>query len=93
MWKIANKYNTTVKKLAILNGIRNVNRIYVNQKIKIPINLDIGNYDCGHCIYTVKKGDTLYKIAKKHNKTIEEIAKLNEIKNVNYIYVGQKLRI
>lgn len=93
LWKIANKYNTTVKKLAILNGIRNVNRIYVNQKIKIPINLDIGNYDCGHCIYTVKKGDTLYKIAKKHNKTIEEIAKLNEIKNVNYIYVGQRLRI
>lgn len=93
LWKIANKYKTTVNTLVKLNGIKNINRIYINQKIKVPINLDVGNYDCGHCVYTVKRGDTLYKIAENHNKTIEEIAKLNGVKNVNYIYVGQKLRI
>lgn len=43
--------------------------------------------------YTVKKGDTLSSIAKKYNTTASNIAKLNNIKNVNRIYVGQKLII
>lgn len=43
--------------------------------------------------YTVKKGDTLGKIAAAHKTTVNNIAKLNNIKNVNYIVVGQKLVI
>lgn len=93
LWGIANKYNTTVKEIAYINGIRNVNRIYINQVIRIPVNISIGEYDCGHSIYTVRRGDTLSTIAKRFGKTINEIAELNGIKNVNYIYVGQKLRI
>ena len=93
LWGIANKYNTTVNELAYINGIRNVNRIYINQVIRIPVNISIGEYDCGHSIYTVRKGDTLSTIANRFGKNINEIAELNGIKNVNYIYVGQKLRI
>lgn len=43
--------------------------------------------------YVVKKGDTLYDISKKYGVSIVEIAKDNNIKNVNLIYVSQKLRI
>ena len=43
--------------------------------------------------YTVKKGDTLGAIAKKYNTSVSNLAKLNNIKNVNLIYVGQKLII
>lgn len=43
--------------------------------------------------YTVKKGDTLSAIAKKYNTTVKKLASLNNIKNVNKIYVGQKLVI
>lgn len=43
--------------------------------------------------YTVKKGDTLSGIAKKYNTTVTYLAKLNNIQNVNLIYVGQKLLI
>lgn len=43
--------------------------------------------------YTVKKGDTLRAIAKKYGTTVNSIAKLNNIKNVNLIYVGQVLYI
>lgn len=93
LWGIANKYNTTVNELAYINGIRNVNRIYINQVIRIPVNISIGEYDCGHCIYTVRRGDTLSTIANRFGKTVKEIAELNGIKNVNYIYIGQKLRI
>lgn len=93
LWKIANKYNTTVNRLVSINNIRNPNIIYVNQKLRIPVNISLGEYDCGHIIYTVKRGDTLSGIARKFGKTIKDIAILNGISNVNYIYVGQKLRI
>lgn len=93
LWEIANKYNTNVNELAYINGIRNVNRIYINQVIRIPVNISIGEYDCGHSIYTVRRGDTLSSIANRFGKTINEIAEINGIKNVNYIYIGQKLRI
>ena len=43
--------------------------------------------------YTVKKGDTLTAIAKKYETTVKKIASLNHIKDVNRIYVGQKLII
>ena len=93
LWKIANKYKTTVNTLARINGIRNVNRIYINQKIRIPINIEVGNYDSGHNLYTVKKGDTLFKIVRMYNVTVQQIANLNSIKNINNIYVGEVLRI
>lgn len=43
--------------------------------------------------YTVKKGDTLSKIAEKYNVTVDDIANANSITNKNMIYVGQKLVI
>ena len=42
--------------------------------------------------YTVKKGDTLYSIAQKHNTTVSKLMGLNpSIKTTNLIYVGQVL--
>ncbi|HNZ82193.1 MAG TPA: LysM domain-containing protein [Sedimentibacter sp.] len=44
-------------------------------------------------IYTVKSGDSLYKIAKNHNITIEDILKSNYIANPDLIYPGQEIII
>lgn len=41
--------------------------------------------------YTVKRGDTLGKISKKVGISVDELAKLNNIKNINQIEVGQVL--
>lgn len=43
--------------------------------------------------YTVQSGDTLSKIAKSFNTSVEEIASQNGISNVNLISVGQELNI
>ena len=43
--------------------------------------------------YTVKPGDTLSEIAETHNTTVEKLAKLNNIKNVDLIFVDQVLVI
>lgn len=43
--------------------------------------------------YTVKKGDTLSRIAAKYGTTYQAIAAYNGIKNPNAIRVGQKIKI
>lgn len=44
-------------------------------------------------IYFVKEGDSLWKIAKKFRSTVEDIARVNNIEDVNKIYPGQQLFI
>jgi LysM repeat protein len=43
--------------------------------------------------YTVQRGDTLSGIARKFGTTVTVLAQLNNIKDVNKIYVGQVLRL
>lgn len=40
---------------------------------------------------TVQAGDTVSEIANKYNTTVEEIQNLNQLENVNLIYVGEEL--
>jgi membrane-bound lytic murein transglycosylase D len=44
-------------------------------------------------IYTVKKGDTLWDIAKKFKTTPQQIAEANGLNRKNYLETGQKLKI
>jgi len=44
-------------------------------------------------IYVVQSGDTLWKIAKKYNTTMQEVARVNQIEDSNVIKVSQKLII
>lgn len=87
---IAQKYNTTYQKIAQDNNIENPNLIYPNQKLKIFTNV---SQETNETIYIVKSGDCLCNIAKKFNTTVNKIASDNNIKNINLIYVGQKLII
>ena len=43
--------------------------------------------------YTVQKGDTLTKIAKKFKTTVDWLVEVNNIKDPNKIYAGQILRV
>jgi len=43
--------------------------------------------------YTVKSGDTLSAIATANNTSVEKLAELNKISDVNLIYVGQVLEV
>ncbi len=43
--------------------------------------------------YTIKKGDTLKKIAREHKTTVKELAARNNIADPNRIYAGESLTI
>lgn len=43
--------------------------------------------------HTVTLKDTLWALTRKYGTTVNNIIALNNIKNINLIYVGQKLRM
>ena len=43
--------------------------------------------------YVVQSGDTLWKIAQENNLTVDELVDANQLKDRNYIQVGQELKI
>lgn len=102
--RIAGQFNTTVNKLATLNDIHNVNRIYVGQRLLVrqpaeqqqqqtPPKRTENNTTTNSNTYTVKSGDTLSGIAGKFNTTYTQLAQLNHISNPNVIHVGQVLTL
>ena len=68
-------------------NINVIDNIIVNENDAIS-----SDYD-SLIIYIVQKGDTLWKIAKKFKSTIDDIAKVNEIQDVDRLEIGQKLYI
>lgn len=98
--EIAEKYNTTVEAVKNHNNIKDINRIYPGQKLTIPAatskiqaNSTPSRTSGGSSVYMVKSGDTLGEIAEKYHTTVEAIKNLNNIKDINLIYPGQKLII
>ena len=87
--KIALQYGTTVVAIAQENSIRNINLIYVGQRLIIPTNRN----DLGHTLYKIRSGDTLWSISRKYGVSIATIVRLNRIQNPNLIYAGDILRI
>ena len=87
--QIAASYGVTARAIAVENGIRNINLIYVGQRLIIPTN----RYDLNHTLYKIKWGDTLYSISRRYGVPIATIVRLNRIQNPNLIYAGQTIRI
>ena len=88
LWKIANKYGITVDELKNLNGLTN-NNLTVGQILEIPGNSDDSN---NSGTYTVKPGDSLWKIANQYGLTVAELKALNGLTSDN-LSVGQVLKV
>lgn len=93
---IAYRFGTTVSDLVLMNHISNPNLIYVGEIIKIPISKSIksGASSKQHSLtYVVQAGDTLSAIADRFDTTVQYLARINNISNVNLIYPGEILQI
>ena len=94
------KYNFKTEGNVQIEAVLEINtKISKNANISIIDNIQIEdktqeNEDYESLIlYIVKPGDTLWKIAKGFNSTIDDIARMNGIEDTSKIDVGQKLYI
>lgn len=70
VWKIAQKYGVSYKRLIADNGLTNPDNIVVGQALIILF---------PDKIYEVKKGDTLYSIAMKYGTTVMSLIQNNPV--------------
>lgn len=89
IYGISKQFGVSAMDIYNLNNLTNSN-IKVGQVLKIPTNS--GTNPSNMFYYTVKKGDSLYSIARIYNTTVDEIIKLNNLKSTN-LSIGQTLRI
>ena len=87
--EIANRYGTTVTKLARRNHISNPNHIVAGKMLKVPG----GSGGGGRRTHVIRSGETLSEIASRYGTSVAALSRANRISNPNLIVAGQKLRI
>lgn len=93
---IASKYHTSVSQIAFYNNIHRQNYIVAGKILKIPQTSKFGAGSVGVepkiITYKVRRGDSLWTLARRYNTTTKKIQTLNNLKTVN-LNIGQKLKI
>lgn len=99
--RIARRYGTTVNTLAERNGLDNVNQIHEGQLLVIKEDAGVStggttttsNTYLANNRYTVQKGDSLSRIARRFYVTVEQLMELNALIDRDFLTVGQQLII
>ena len=88
LWNIAKKFNTNVNEIKRLNNLKS-NILYVGQTLRVP---EYYKAEDTNISYVVKRGDSLWKLARDYNTTINDIKQLNNLKS-DVLRVGDELQI
>lgn len=87
LYRIANAFNTTIQRIKKENNLRS-DVLRVGQKLVIQ-----SGRPKGATVYTVKRGDTPFEIARKFGMNLNHLLRLNGLSLRSKIYPGQKLWI
>ena len=85
-WSIAAKYGLSMYTLAQRNGKTIYTVIHPGDRLTIS-----GQTVTATRAYTVRRGDTLSGISARLGVSVNSLASCNHIRNINWIYIGQRL--
>ncbi len=100
LFRIALRYGLTADQVAAANGITDPARIYVGQKLTIPVAgstappvsaASTATSPAG--FHVVQSGENLYRIGLRYGLTAHQIAAANGLSGVGTIFAGQRLTI
>ncbi|AEH44801.1 Lytic transglycosylase catalytic [Thermodesulfatator indicus DSM 15286] len=94
---LARRYKTSVVAIMRINGISNPRRLRAGQRLKIPVGKKYVAYSSKRkkqkvITYIVKRGDSLWVIARKFKTSTKSIMRINNLKT-HRLQVGQILKI
>ena len=102
---IARRYHTTAIAIASASGIGVQSKLSVGQRLRIPAKGSSGGAavastranrpppSTSPVVHTVRRGETLYRIADHYQVTVDQICALNRINPDGVIYPGTRLKI
>lgn len=88
LWSIARKFGVSIDDIRNANNLTN-DILSIGMSLIIPTGTTANN---NIIVYTVKKGDSLWALAREYNTSIDDIKKLNNITS-DVLSVGQQLQI
>jgi len=106
--RIATRYRTTAAAIASASGIGLHSNLSVGQRLVIPAKRSAGrapiataqnsrpapaDRDAAPVVHTVRRGETLYRIADHYQVTVDQICTLNRIAPDGVLYPGTRLKI
>lgn len=95
--RIALNNNSTLREIATINNIKPPYKVYVGQKIKVPVKNSgevkesTNTKKVNKEYYKVQKGDNLYSISRDTGISVGNLISYNNLNKPYNIYVGQKL--
>ena len=91
LYSIAQRYKTTVSEIQRLNYLNSIN-LQIGQELRIPEEYNNEIILPNYINYAVKKGDSLYSIAKSNDITVDSLMRDNNLSNTS-LKIGQILKI
>ena len=98
--KIAARHGESVASILKANGLSSRSRIYPGQKLHVKKSADVASSGSSSrsngasiMTYTVRGGDTLFKIAKRFGTSVGSIVSLNGLRNDSVIRPGDRIKI
>lgn len=100
LWKVASSNHVSVSNLKTWNRL-STDSIYPNQVLRLTSPSSVSTpapsapaapAATSTSTYTVKAGDTLYKVANAHSTSVSKIQQLNNLSTTT-IHIGQKLKV
>ncbi len=94
--QIASRYGTTVANLRRLNNLPNANFVWYGQRLLINTggaSTNVSQGAVGFGSYRVRPGDSLSAVALRHGLSVTQLARMNGISPLRWLYKGQVLRV
>ncbi|WP_077369080.1 LysM peptidoglycan-binding domain-containing protein [Anaerosalibacter sp. Marseille-P3206] len=93
LYLLAQRYNTTVNAIIAINPGINPNNLQIGQVICIPSAAPPVPPCPGGILYTIRAGDTFFKIAQQYNITVDALMRANPGVDPNNLQIGQVICI
>jgi LysM repeat protein len=103
LYTIAHKNHTTIEEVRKVNGLKKGDNLKIGRVLNVPTNTyfsgkkNVAKTRSTKTVklakHSIKNGETLFTIARKHHTTIEEVRKVNGLKKGDTLKIGRVIKV
>jgi LysM repeat protein len=97
IWRLSKEYGIPVDELCKINNIEDITKVKTGTKLKIPATAFTNNKKEEskeeYTIYKIKEGETLWAVSQKFKTNVDELIKINQIKDITTLKSGLEIKI